>query len=212
MQGESQKDPLLSNKIVAAALTALLLVFGLPQLTKAILGGGHHGGKAEELHLAYCCVELETASAAAAEEAPPDLATLLASASASAGERRAALCMSCHTFEEGGANGAGPNLWDIVDRPVGGHAGFGYTSALREFGGAWTYERLDEYIRNSQEYIPGTAMVQRLARDDQRADILAYLQTLSDSPVPFPEPPPASEASDEGAAAPAGDGAEPAGE
>ena len=195
MQSENNKDPLFSNKIAAAVLAALLLVFGLPQLTAAVFGGGHHGGEGEELHLAYCCVELEggDASAEAEAEAPPDLGTLLASASATGGERRAALCKSCHTFEQGGANGAGPNLWNVVGRDVASVSGFSYTSALQGFGGAWTYERLDEYLRNSQEYVPGTSMVQRFARDDQRADILAYLQTLSANPVSFPEPAPVAE-------------------
>ncbi|WP_425410556.1 c-type cytochrome [Hyphococcus sp.] len=184
-------DPLLFNKIAAAVLTALLLIFGLPQLTAAIFGGGHHGGGGE-LHLAYGGdIQLETTSAAEAEP-EVDLGTLLANASAAAGERRAALCKSCHTFEQGGANGTGPNLWDIVERDVAGHAGFNYSNALQEFGGTWTYERLDKYLENSQGYIPGTAMVQRFARDDQRADILAYLATLtSGSPVEFPEPAPA---------------------
>lgn len=183
-------DPLLSNKIAAAILTALLLIFGLPQLAKALFGGEHHGGGHEgELHLAYGG-ELDLgASSGPAEEAPKvDLGTLLANASASAGARRVALCKSCHSFDEGGPNGTGPNLWGIVDRPVASHEGFNYTSALKEAGGVWTYERLDAFLKNSQEYIPGTAMVQRFAKDGQRAEILAYLGTLSSDPVPFPEP------------------------
>lgn len=194
-------DPLLSNKIAAAILTALLLIFGLPQLAKALFGGGHHGGGGGELHLAYGGDLDLGAGAAAAEEAPKvDLGTLLAGASASGGERRAALCRSCHTFEEGGANGTGPNLWGVVGRELASHAGFNYTSALKDAGGVWTYERLDLYLKNSQEYVPGTAMVQRFPRDDQRADILAYLGSLSANPVPFPEPAaaaPAEEASSE---------------
>lgn len=182
------KDPLFGNKVAAAILTALLLIFGLPQLTKAIFGGGHHGGEGGELHLAYGGdIELETA-APAAEEPEADLGALLANASPAAGERRAAICKSCHTFEEGGANGTGPNLWGVVGREVASHAGFNYTSALQGLGGEWTYERLDEYLKNSQQYVPGTAMVQRFPKDDQRADLLAYLSTLSDDPVPFPEP------------------------
>ncbi len=188
------KDPLFSNKIAAAVLTALLLIFGLPQLTKALFGGGGHHGGDEELHLAYGG-ELEFGGDAAPAEAEPevDLGTLLANASASAGERRAALCKSCHTFEEGGANGTGPNLWGVVGRELASHAGFNYTNALKEAGGVWTYERLDHYLENSQNYVPGTAMVQRFPRDDQRADILAYLGSLSADPVPFPEPAPAAE-------------------
>lgn len=185
------QDPLFTNKLAAAGLAALLLIFGLPQLTAALLGGGEHhgGGHAEELHLAYCCVELETATAAGGEEeAPYDLGALLANASASGGERRAALCQSCHTFEQGGANGTGPNLWNVVGRPVASEGGFNYSSALQAIGGEWTYDRLDAYLRNSQEYVPGTAMVQRFPRDAQRADILAYLGSLSANPEPFPAP------------------------
>lgn len=183
------KDPLFGNKLAAALLTAALLVFGLPQLTKALIGGGHHGGHGGELHLAYGG-ELDLGASAGPVEAAPkvDLGTLLANANPAGGERRAALCKSCHTFDKGGANGTGPNLWGVVGRELASHAGFNYTSALQEAGGVWSYDRLDAYLKNSQEYIPGTAMVQRFAKDEQRADILAYLSTLSDSPVPFPTP------------------------
>ncbi len=188
-QRDQQGDPLLFNKIAGAVLAALLLVFGLPQLANAIIGGGHHG-KSDELHLAYCCVELEFAShgGGGEEEAPFDLGAALAAADPASGQRRSAICASCHTFDKGGATGTGPNLWDIVGREVGVVGDFGYTGALKAIGGVWTYERLDAYIKNSQEYVPGTAMVQRFPRDAQRVDILAYLGTLSDSPVAFPEP------------------------
>ena len=202
------QDPLFGNKVAAALLTAGLLIFGLPQLTAALFGGGHHGGAhGDELHLAYGGdIALET-SGPVETTAPVDLGTLLANASAAGGERRAALCKSCHTFEEGGANGTGPNLWNIVNRQVANHAGFNFSSALKEAGGVWSYDRLDLYLKNSQEYIPGTAMVQRFARDDQRADILAYLATLSPNPVPFPEPAPiaAEQSAEESAAEDHGD-------
>lgn len=192
------QDPLFGNKVAAAILTALLLIFGLPQLTKALIGGGHHGGHGDELHLAYGGDIDLGISSAAAEAAPElDLGTLLASASASAGERRAAICKSCHTFEQGGANGTGPNLWNTVGRQIASVAGFNYTNALAEAGGTWTYERLDAYLKNSQEYIPGTSMVQRFPRDAQRADLLAYLGSLSPNPVPFPEPAAAPEATED---------------
>ena len=188
MADQNQGDPLLFNKIAAAALTAVLLIVGLPQLANAVLGGGHHG-KSDELHLAYCCVELETAShGGGEEEAPFDLGAALAAANPAGGQRRSAICASCHTFEKGGADGTGPHLWGIVGREVASVSGFNYTSAVQSAGGVWTYERLNEYLKNSQEYIPGTSMVQRFPRDEQRVDILAYLSTLSDDPVPFPEP------------------------
>ena len=201
MADNSNQDPLFTNKLAAALLTAALLIFGLPQLTGILMGGGgHHGGEAEELHLAYCCVELETSGEAPAAEAPPDLGTLMAATTAAAGERRKGMCISCHTLDEGGANGTGPNLWNVVGRPVASIAGFNYTNALKEAGGTWTYERLDAYLRNSQEYIPGTGMLQNIRKDNQRADLLAYLGSLSSSPVPFPEPAVVEEVAEETAA------------
>lgn len=190
MATDNNNDPLLGNKIAGAILAALLLVFGLPQLTAAIFGGGHHGGgHAEELHLAYGGdIELETSSGGGEEEPEMDLGTMMAEASASSGERRAALCKSCHTFEEGGANGTGPNLWNIVGRPVASVSGFNYSSALQDYAGVWSYERLDCYLKNSQECVPGTSMVQRFPRDMQRAELLVYLGSLSDNPVAPPAP------------------------
>lgn len=186
------KDPLLGNKIAAAVLAALLLVFGLPQFAKIVLGGGHHA-KGDELHLSYCCVELDFGGSAAAaeEEAPYDLGLLLANANPANGERRVAVCKSCHTFEEGGASGTGPNLWNKMGADIASKAGFNYTSALAALEGVWTWERMDAYLQNSQEYVPGGGMVQRVARDEQRADILAYLGSISPNAPAFPDPLPA---------------------
>ncbi|MEO0400073.1 MAG: c-type cytochrome [Pseudomonadota bacterium] len=181
-------DPLFGNKLAAAVITALLLFFGLPQLASALIGGGHHGKPGEELHLAYP-IEFQTESAGKADAKPEvDFKTLLAGAVADVGKRRAAVCGSCHSFEKGGANGTGPNLWDIVGREVASTGGFGYSSALTSFGGEWTFERLDKYLANSQDYIAGTAMNQRIRKATMRAEILAYLASLSDNPVPLPSP------------------------
>lgn len=188
-------DPLFGNKLAAALLTATLLFFGLPQVTHALLGGGgHHASGHDGDHHPFPAFPVEFAVAAAtAEDAAPelDLGTRLAAASAAGGERRAAICASCHSFEKGGANGTGPNLWNIVNREVAGVDGFNYSNALREFGGAWTYERLDGYLENSKAYVPGTNMAQRFPKPEHRADLLAYLRTFADNPAPLPEPTPA---------------------
>ncbi len=181
-------DPLSGNKIAAAILVALLLFFGLPILAETLMGGHESGGHGE-LDLAFpVAFETTDDASSGAEEQKPALAVLLADASAAAGERRSAICKSCHTLEKDGANLAGPNLWGIVDRQVADRAGYGYTAALQGFGGVWTYERLDGYLENSEAFVPGTAMRQRFAKPEQRADLLAYLQTLSDNPVGFPQP------------------------
>ncbi len=181
-------DPLFGNKLAAAILIALLFLVGLPQLAGALVGGGHHGPH-DEVHFAYMPVDYKAGFAS--EEKPgadgPSLPELMATADPGMGERRIKLCVSCHSFVKGGPNGTGPNLWNIVGRDVASVSGFNYSAALNEFGGQWTYERLDKYLENSQAYIPGTAMVQRVGKDEQRAQILSFLRTLSESPVPLPE-------------------------
>ena len=194
------QDPMFFNKIAAAVLVSLLLFFGLPQLAGA-LRGGHHGGghEAEGAHPfpQYPIAYASEGGAGAETAAPVDFATLLAAADPKAGERRAALCKSCHTFDKGGANGTGPNLWGVVGHSVAGHEGFNYPGALKAAGGEWSFDRLSAFLENSQSYIPGTAMVQRFPKAEQRAELIAYLNTLSDSPLPLPAPAaaPAPEAS-----------------
>jgi cytochrome c len=200
------KDPMFFNKLAGAGLTAALIFFGLPHIASALRGGEHHvAGEEHELKLAYPIEWKKEGGGgeAAGEVAPPDLGTLLAAATAAGGERKAAVCKGCHTMEKGGANGTGPNLWGIVDRAVASHAGFKYTGELTAAGGVWSYDRLDKYLENSQAYIPGTAMIQRFPKADQRADILAYLATLSDAPAPFPAPVVADAPTEAGTEAPA---------
>lgn len=181
------KDPLFFNKLAGAGLSALLIFFGLPQLAAA-LRGGHHGGHHAEGH-PFPQYPVAYATETASEEGPKaDFATLLASADPAGGERKAALCKSCHTFEKGGANGTGPNLWGVVGRAVAGHAGFKYSPALQAAGGVWDFERLQAYLENSQTFMPGTAMVQKFPNPEHRAQIVAYLNTLSDAPLPLPVP------------------------
>jgi cytochrome c len=190
------KDPLFFNKLAFAALSALLIFFGLPQIASA-LRGGHHGGHHAEGHpFPQYPVAFVTEGASGGEASPAaDFAALLASADPAGGERRAALCKSCHSFEKGGANGTGPNLYGVVGRAVASVSGFNYSQALKEAGGAWDFERLQAYLENSQTYIPGTAMVQKFPNPEHRAQIVAYLNTLSDSPLPLPAPAaPAAEA------------------
>jgi cytochrome c len=205
------QDPLFVNKIFGAILASALIFFGLPQLANAVLGGGGHHGKHHEVKFAYAPELKLEAGQSNGDSASADLGTLLAAANPDGGKRRTALCASCHSFEKGGPNLQGPNLYGVVGAPVANHAGFTYSAALKAFGGAWTYERLNEFLKQPQKAVPGTAMsFAGIAKPEQRAEVLAYLRTLSDAPVDFPAPAAAPAAaadaapSDAASAAPAG--------
>ena len=132
------------------------------------------------------------------------LAVLLANADASAGEAATRRCSACHTFEEGGANRVGPNLWNVVGGPMAHIDGFGYSSALAEraaAGGEWSFESLNAFLESPRNYLSGTSMAFNGIRDEQeRADLIVYMRSLSTNPVPLPE-------AEAGEAAPAEDAA-----
>jgi len=113
---------------------------------------------------------------------------LLASASAERGAQIAQQCGVCHNFQEGQGPKIGPGLYGVVDRPVASEAGFKYTAALKAKGGKWTFAALDKWLTNPRADVPGTAMIfVGLSSEKQRADVIAYLDTLSKNPVPLPK-------------------------
>lgn len=129
--------------------------------------------------------------AAGSEPAEVDIKPLLASADAAAGETAFKKCASCHTPEKGGANKVGPNLWNIVNRPIASHEGFSYSAGMKTFAGAnpnWDFDHLSFFIEAPKKHVPGTAMgFAGIKKPDERANLLAYLRTLSDSPAALPE-------------------------
>lgn len=190
------------NKVAGAVLGTLLVVFGLQEVSHMLV----HPHELEEA--AYVIEVPEPSAGGAVEEAAPDIGALLAAANPTAGGTFArTLCGSCHTFEEGGPMLTGPNLYDIVGHPVAAEENFAYSPAMREHGGDWTYEALWAFLENPPRDVPGTAMTfAGLPREDQRANVIAFLATLSPSPVPYPAPTGGGEAPAEaadGAAAPA---------
>jgi cytochrome c len=126
------------------------------------------------------------AAAAAAPEEP--LPALLAKADAKKGAQDAKICTTCHNFDKGAGPKVGPPLFGVVGRPIASIAGFAYSDSLKAVGGDWTYEALNKMITSPKSEASGTKMAYPGEADaHKRADILAYLQTLSDSPVPFPK-------------------------
>ena len=130
-----------------------------------------------------------SASAAAPAEPPAEpLPALLAKADAKKGEQLTKVCQTCHNFEKGAGAKIGPPLWGVAGRPIASVPGFSYSDSLKAVGGNWTWEALNTMVSSPKLEASGTKMAFPGEKDPQkRADILAFLQTLSDSPVPFPK-------------------------
>lgn len=115
-----------------------------------------------------------------AEVEEVDFNTVLASASADAGARVFRKCSACHKLEAG-ANGTGPYLHGVVGREKAAADGFGYSEALAGMDGAWTPENLNAFLEKPSDYVPGTSMsFAGLKKVEERADLIAYLETISD--------------------------------
>ena len=149
--------------------------------------------------------EIAVADAGGGEKAGPSLGEILAAGDIARGATAAAArCGTCHTFDQGGANGTGPNLWQTLGKPFAGHAGFAnYSGALKARSGeTWTFESMNEWILNPKKFEPGTSMgFAGLKNNETRADILVYLNSLgSNLPLPAPEVAEEEPAAEEGAA------------
>jgi cytochrome c len=166
------------NKIAGAVLGTGLLVMALNMTAGALLAPGKV--KVPGYELPGDAVAAAPAAAAAAADAP--IEERMKTADVARGQRAVGACAACHTFDKGGANRVGPNLHNTVDQTKGHADGFGYSAALRERkakGEKWDVASLDAFLKNPRAYMTGTSMsFAGISRAEQRADIIAYMQSL----------------------------------
>jgi cytochrome c len=129
-----------------------------------------------------------TANGEAVVEEGPSLAELLAAADIDRGAREFAKCRACHSINEGGKNGTGPNLYGILGKAIASDSTFNYSSGLTDHGGNWTYETLDVWLTAPKKMVSNTSMsFAGLRKADKRANLIAYLRTLSNNPLALPD-------------------------
>ena len=171
------------NKVAGAALGALLFAVGSGFVAELI----YHPKPPGAAGYALPEPQAKAAGGGAPEAKAEPLPIRLASATVDKGQSAAKKCTSCHSFEKGGPNKVGPHLWGVVDRQKAHESGFEYSAALKEKGGTWTYDDLDHFLTSPKGYAAGTKMAfAGITSPTERADVIAYLRTLADTPAPLP--------------------------
>ncbi|HEY1414168.1 MAG TPA: cytochrome c family protein, partial [Rhodopila sp.] len=194
-------DSMEVNKTIAAVLVAGIAFF---------LSGTIGMNLVQEHSLKKPAIKIDVQEAASSSGKPapeklPPIADLLAKADIAAGQSYVnKVCTQCHTFNDGGKAGIGPNLYNVVGGPHAHMEGFNYSNALKSKQGPWTFDELNEWLHKPSEYAPGTRMTfAGISNDQERADVIDYLHTLSPKPEPLPAPGAAPATAAAPAAAPA---------
>jgi cytochrome c len=172
------------NKVAGALLATCLALLALNITAEAIFAPHHPAKPGFEIE-----VKPEGPAGGAEAKAAPDepIEKLLASSNVERGQASTKACAACHTFQKGGQNGQGPNLYGVVGRARASAPGFAYSDAMKAKGGEWTVDDLNKFLTSPKDFVPGTKMnFPGFSKGGQRADVVAYLNSLADTPKPLP--------------------------
>ena len=174
-------DELGFNKIAGAVLATALGVMLLREAPHFFM----HSDMPETPAYSVGPIEVETTGET--ETLPFPQPEWVAAMDATRGAKVFKKCTSCHNVDNGGANGTGPNLWNIVGATAGAKNGFKYSNALASSGITWSYEELDGFLAKPTKYVSGTNMnFVGLKKETDRAAVIELLRQAADTPVAQP--------------------------
>ena len=176
-------DSMEKNKIFAAILCAGIMAMLSGFFAEKLV----HPHIPDEDAVPIEGVEVVAGGGPAKPQLPEPILELIAEADVAKGEKLSKACAACHSFEQGGPNKVGPNLYAMVGGPVAGKSGFEYSTAMAEHGGAWSYEDLNFFLWKPKKFIEGTKMQYiGLKKPKDRAAMIAWLRTQGASSFPLP--------------------------
>ena len=172
-----------NNILFAAVLVAGITASGAYLISNKVMKSGYDKEDAVPVE----GVEVAATGAIAAPKGPDPILHLIATADVARGERLSRACAACHSFDKGGPNRIGPNMWNVIGGPKAHIASFAYSDALQNMAGEWGYLEMNKFLYKPKEYIPGTKMNYiGMRKPEDRAAIIAWMRTLSDSPAALP--------------------------
>ena len=171
------------NKIIAAVIFTVLVVFGIEKITDLIF----HVKKPSEAAYKVEAPTVKTVSSESSSSGSVDIKALLALGTVEHGEKVFKKCTACHVVAKGGKNKIGPVLYGVLGRKSGAISDYKYSKALIAHGKVWSYEEMNSYLLKPQAHIKGTKMAfAGLKKEKDRASVILYMNTKSDNPLPKP--------------------------
>ena len=171
------------NKIIAAILATVVVVFGINKVTDIIFTPDKPQQSAYKVEK----IEPTLASASSTGQAAVGISELLAMGTVEHGEKVFKRCSACHMIAAGGKNMIGPNLWSILGKPTGVASGYKYSKALAAYGKEWSFEEMNGFLIKPSAHIKGTKMAfAGLKKEKDRASVILYMNSKSDKPLPTP--------------------------
>ena len=171
------------NKIIAAGLATVVVVFGINKVTDLIFTPDKPQQSAYKVEK----IEPTVASASTTGQAAVGINELLAMGTIEHGEKVFKRCSACHMLAAGGKNMIGPNLWSVLGKKTGVASGYKYSKALAAYGKEWTFEEMNGFLIKPSAHIKGTKMAfAGLKKEKDRASVILFMNSKSDSPLPTP--------------------------